>query len=154
MKTMWTINEAAKMTHLSKDTIRYYEKEKLIFPERKDNNYRFYSQNDLLKLKYIVVMKYAHFSLKEIKAFLILFDQELSEACNLEGQELLKKKITDLEKTIVHYQSILDLLKQIPYPENFQELLKYWQKNNAVHFLDHFIEAVFEEIKEEADENY
>ncbi|MGC6770356.1 MerR family transcriptional regulator [Enterococcus sp. LJL51] len=111
MTTEWTINEIAKLTNLSKDTIRYYEKEKLITPKRSDNNYRIYSKEELFKLKYIAVMKYARFSLKEINTFMLLFDQELSEDCNQQGKTLLEKKISDLERAVRHYQAILQLLK-------------------------------------------
>lgn len=154
MQTTWTINEIAKRTKLSKDTIRYYEKEQLISPERKKNNYRLYTESDLMKLKYISVMKYARFSLKEIKEFMLLSDQKLSKECNQEGQNLLKKKRMDLEITILHYQSILMLLEQIPYPENFELLSAQLTTNDPVSTLDQFIEHLFEEIKEGPYENY
>ncbi|MBP1047923.1 MerR family transcriptional regulator [Enterococcus sp. BWM-S5] len=153
MTTAWTINEIAKRTSLSKDTIRYYEKEKLISPKRAENNYRVYSEEELLKLKYISVMKYAQFSIKEIKGFMGLFDQELSEECNQEGMTLLNKKIRDLELVMHHYQSILTLLKQLPYPGTFQQLTEELGTGNARR-LDGFIEQLFDEIKEEPYEDH
>ncbi|MHC5218617.1 MerR family transcriptional regulator [Enterococcus sp. LJL128] len=153
MTTEWTINEIAKLTNLSKDTIRYYEKEKLITPKRSDNNYRIYSKEELLKLKYIAVMKYARFSLKEINTFVLLFDQELSEDCNQQGKTLLEKKISDLERAVRHYQAILQLLKQIPYTDDFQQLKQHLENSGTDHSLDSFIEKLFEEIKEETYEN-
>lgn len=153
MTTAWTINEIAKRTGVSKDAIRFYEKEKLISPKRADNNYRIYSAEDLLKLKYISVMKYAHFSVKEINSFMVLFDQELSQECNQEGMALLTKKISDLEQIMQHYQSILVLLKQLPYPGTFQQLTEELGTGNARR-LDSFVEQLFDEIKEKSHENY
>lgn len=153
MTTGWTINEIAKRTALPKDTIRYYEKEQLLIPQRADNNYRLYTEEDLLKLKYISVMKYAQFSIKEMKSFMTLFDQELSQECNQDGTELLNKKIHDLEQLIQHYQSILALLKQLPYPGSFQQLVEELGTGNARR-LDSFIEQLFNEIKEVSHENH
>jgi MerR family copper efflux transcriptional regulator len=153
MTKEWTINEIAKRTKLSKDTIRYYEKETLISPKRADNNYRLYSDEELLKLKYISVMKYAQFSIKEIKSFMVLFDQDLSQECNQDGMDLLNKKINDLEQLIHHYQAILTLLKQLPYPGTFQQLVEELGTGNARR-LDGFIEQLFDEIKEESGENH
>lgn len=149
----WTINEIAKRTKLSKDTIRYYEKETLISPKRSDNNYRVYSDEELLKLKYISVMKYAQFSIKEIKSFMVLFDQDLSQECNQGGMDLLNKKINDLEQLIHHYQAILTLLKQLPYPGTFQQLVEELGTENGRR-LDSFIEQLFDEIKEDSNENH
>ena len=42
------INEASELTGLSKDMIRFYEKQGLIYPRRNnENNYRSYDQTDL-----------------------------------------------------------------------------------------------------------
>ena len=148
MTQVWTINQLSKMTKLSKDTLRFYEKEQLITPERQENNYRIYSEEDLLKIKYISVMKYARFSLNEMKEFLALLDTKPSEECNHSGQGLLGKKICDLERTVLHYQKILDILKSIPYPENYEKAqLDYSQKQQS---LNLFIQQLFTDIQEES----
>lgn len=100
MTKKWTIKEIAQKTHLSEDTIRYYEKEQLIDPQRGVNNYRLYDQKDLARLKYISVMKYAHFSLKEMKELLNLFDHPVSLDCNNRSREFLANKVRTLETTI------------------------------------------------------
>ena len=58
----WTIRQISKMTGVSTDSLRFYEKLGILKPHRKDNGYRPYDEYDYKALQYIVVMKYAHFS--------------------------------------------------------------------------------------------
>ena len=55
------------MLGLSKDTLRYYDRIGIVSPSRKDNRYRRYSRDDLIDLMNIQIMRYADFSLDEIK---------------------------------------------------------------------------------------
>ena len=45
------IKEVEKRLSVSRANIRFYEKEGLISPQRKENNYRNYSEEDIAKLK-------------------------------------------------------------------------------------------------------
>ena len=47
---MYTIKEASERTGISRDMIRHYEKLGLISPGRGENRYRYYSDDDLLRL--------------------------------------------------------------------------------------------------------
>jgi len=47
---MYRIQEASKLTGVSRDMIRHYEKLHLLSPSREDNRYRLYSDEDLLKI--------------------------------------------------------------------------------------------------------
>lgn len=121
MKNTWSIKEASKLIRLSEDTIRYYEKEHLISPKRTKNNYRVFTSNDLEVLKCIRIMKYAHFSIKEMKELLRLFNQPISLECNHSSRQLLQNKISDLTETIEHYSAIIQLLKTLPIPDTYEE---------------------------------
>lgn len=48
-----TINEAARQTGVSARSLRYYEKKKLLIPERTKNGYRHYSQADVERIQMI-----------------------------------------------------------------------------------------------------
>ena len=78
----WTIKQTSYITGLSTDTLRYYEKEGMVSPKRHENGYRYYDQQDIAILKNIVVMKYAHFSLAEMKSMEDLYVQNPGTACN------------------------------------------------------------------------
>lgn len=60
-----TIKEVEEQTGLSRSTIRFYEKEKLIEPLRNDKNgYRDYSETDVEKLKKLLIYVHWIFPLK------------------------------------------------------------------------------------------
>lgn len=51
------INEVEKLLEIPKATIRFYEKEGLIIPQRNENSYREYSDEDVEILKKIIVLR-------------------------------------------------------------------------------------------------
>ena len=55
---------------IDRGTIYYYEKEGLMTPERSDNGYRKYSEEDLLILKKIKLLRSLHFPVSEIKSLI------------------------------------------------------------------------------------
>lgn len=152
METTWTIKAMAKKTNISEDTIRYYEKEGLLRPKRSPNNYRQYTVADFTTLKYIAVMKYASFSLKEIKELVHLLNTPPSANCHLHSNQLLKKKKTDLEKMVIHYQMLVQLLNQVPIPESFDDYQEKELFTNET--KDSFIDKIFYEIGGHSYENH
>ncbi|MBO0475345.1 hypothetical protein IGL98_002974 [Enterococcus sp. DIV0840] len=144
MEKRWTIKEIARQVHLSEDTIRYYEKEDLIHPQRGENNYRLYGQNDIARLKYISVMKYAHFSLKEMKEVLNLFDQPVSLECNNRSRELMINKVNDLETMIQHYQLIINSINSLPIPKTYEECESNYEQMKKE--LAQFTNTIFEDL--------
>ena len=65
----------AKELNLSIDTLRYYEKMGLIKEINKVNGKREYSEENIKDLKFILCMKSAGLSLKDIKKFLKYYEQ-------------------------------------------------------------------------------
>jgi len=107
----YTIKKVTELTGLSADTLRYYEKEGIVLTKRRENGYRHYDDNDISILKYIVVMKYAGFSLAEIKSVAMMFGLEPNEECGRVVKTLLESKIGELERSIKNYQKIVKLLQ-------------------------------------------
>ncbi len=64
------IGEVAKLTGLSADTLRYYEKLGLFKPGRSTAGLRFYTERDLSSLHFIQRAKSMNFSLDEIAQLL------------------------------------------------------------------------------------
>ena len=60
------INELETILDVPRATIRYYEKEGLISPQREENGYREYSDEDLRTLRAIIVLRKIGVSLSEI----------------------------------------------------------------------------------------
>ena len=61
------INEAEELLGISKANIRFYEKEGLLTPRRGENRYRDYSEEDLDRLREIVILRKLGISVQDIK---------------------------------------------------------------------------------------
>ncbi|WP_042478035.1 MerR family transcriptional regulator [Bacillus ndiopicus] len=105
------IKQFATKYHISQDTIRFYEKEGLLSPQRLDNGYRFYDPSCERSIKFIQVMKQIGFSLQEIKLLLTLDERPMSEACNQASNNLFVKKINTVEKQLAFLTLALRALK-------------------------------------------
>ena len=67
------IGDAARLSGVSAANIRYYEKEGLLAPGvRGDNSYRFYSESDLHRLRFIRLCRAMDMSLDEVRTLLAL----------------------------------------------------------------------------------
>lgn len=65
------INEAAEAVGVSSKNIRYYESEGLLSPERnRENNYRDYTQSDIVCLRQIKLLRKLAMPIEEIRAVL------------------------------------------------------------------------------------
>lgn len=91
-------NEIEKILGISKEALRYYEKEGLIKPTRDNNNYRNYNEEDLRLLKVILLLRSLEVSIDEIK--LILNNQ-------LSLSECLKTKKDYIQDDIKNKQDII-----------------------------------------------
>ncbi len=91
---MWTVGEVEAMTGVTRAMLRDYDKKGLLCPlktgEGISNNRKLYSEDDIERLKRIVVLRAYDFSLKEIKT--ILDDDEADIVW------LLKIKIDELKR--------------------------------------------------------
>ncbi|PAB55996.1 MerR family transcriptional regulator [Anaeromicrobium sediminis] len=77
---MYTIRDLVQEFKLSRSTILYYDKLGLLKPsERAENNYRLYSDEDLEKLRNIVMYREAGISLKEISKLLNIDKTQVSD---------------------------------------------------------------------------
>lgn len=65
----YTIGEFSKLTNLGIHTLRYYEQEHLITPERDSGNRRCYSEKDLSWIAFIKRLKNTGMPIKEIRHY-------------------------------------------------------------------------------------
>ena len=107
----WTFHQISMKTGIPKDTLRYYDKLGMISPKRHENGYRYYDDNDLSALQYVTVMKYAQFTLSDIKAMLSLSCDQPTAECNEIGKRILTTKATELKQVAANYQNIIGLLE-------------------------------------------
>lgn len=82
------IGEAAKRTGLTDSNIRFYEKKGLLTPARKaESGYRDYTEEDVYRLKLIVLYRKMDFSIEKIEA-LLGGRLTMAEACRQQEEEL------------------------------------------------------------------
>ena len=138
----FTIKQAQEITGLSADTLRYYEKEGIVSARRGDNGYRYYDESDIGLLKYIVVMKYARFTLAEVKSIAMLYGREPTDECANICSEILNSKINELKQAINNYQKIVEFMEAslpmvgIVDPDENSELI-----------IDGYICGIFDDIR-------
>ena len=102
---MKSVKEAAGITGITEQNIRYYERQKLLFPERnRENDYREYSEEDIRRLKFICLFRRLDMPIADIRK---LFDGEttLSEAMDALERRLESEK-ERLDAALVFCRSI------------------------------------------------
>ncbi len=108
------IGDLSKKCNVSIETIRYYEKIKLMpIPKRKDSRYRIYDENDFARLKFILRAKELGFTLNEIKELLSLKVDSQAKCGDLKQFaetkiEDIKKKVEDLNKIKIHLNALVN----------------------------------------------
>ncbi len=94
-----SIKEVEKLTGISKQNIRYYEKQGLLNPERnKGNDYRIYSEEDVRRLLCIKLLRKLGMPIEQIR-ILLQQDANLQEALLEQKGRLLQEK-KELEDAI------------------------------------------------------
>jgi DNA-binding transcriptional MerR regulator len=116
----WTISDLAKEFGVTPRTIRFYEDEKLLTPDREGQN-RVYSARDRARLAWILRGRRVGFSLAEITEMLDLYDlddgretqrQVTLEKCR-DRLRTLESQRDDLDATIDELDSFCRLLEEL-----------------------------------------
>ena len=99
------IGEVAKLTALSVDAIRFYERSSLL-PEvpRTPGRFRLYTNADIARLSFIRKMQSLGFSLREVRQILDLRENRLN-ACK-EVSALVKTKLDEVHSKIRELQKL------------------------------------------------
>lgn len=106
-----TRGQLAKKTGVSAATIRYYEEQGILpKPSRGENGYRLYTEDYLVKIKFIKDTKQLGYPLKEIQEVLHLLGDEIKP-------DILKErvlgKISDIDEKVNQFLAIMKSLVQL-----------------------------------------
>ena len=104
----YSIGEFSRLTDIGIYTLRYYEKEVLITPYRKENGRRMYSENDVKWVEFIKRLKDTGMPIKEIKKYAAL--RAVGNSTLRERMTMLKKHRTNLNEQISKSQEHLQKL--------------------------------------------
>lgn len=109
----YLIKELSTLSGLSPDTIRFYEKRKLLKPSfRGNNNYRYYDENTLKRIIFIKRCRALDISLSEIE-HLIELEQTPKQSCH-EVNEMIDlhiQQVTDKIKELNNFKIQLESLR-------------------------------------------
>lgn len=110
MVQTYQVKELSKLAGVSVRTLHYYDNIGLLKPTIvKPNGHRFYSNEDCLKLQYILSLKCIGFSLKRIKRIL---REELGYIENLELQaKVIDGQIKQLQKSLSIIRELINIYK-------------------------------------------
>lgn len=134
-----TIKEVEEQTGLARSNIRFYEKEKLIEPSRKESNgYRDYSESDVKNIKKIAYLRTLGISIEDIR-------KVKAEKTTL--QEVIARQSKTLEGQIAELNQAKALCEKMLSEKNISyealqveqyvaELQDYWNNNQPVLKLD------------------
>jgi DNA-binding transcriptional MerR regulator len=112
-----SIGKLAKIFGLTKEGLRFYERNNMIEPSRDDSNgYRFYSGFDVQKVAVIKKMKNLGFSLDEIKDLMAPIEMNSFGTFHKERLESLEKELKIqhvMIERLKHQQEIFDNLDNV-----------------------------------------
>lgn len=130
----WYVKEIAKLTGVSTQTLHHYDRIDLLKPSiRLPNNYRLYSEKDLLKLQQIIALKFFGFELSQIKILLsgeadikkqfvmqsILLEKKAKNL--LEASSALKEILSSCSSnSSIHWETIIKLIEVYRMTENIE----------------------------------
>ena len=140
------IGEAAKETGLSISNIRFYEKKGLLEPARdQESKYRNYTEEDILRLKKIIIFRKMDLSVEQIAAML---------RGKIDAKEVLKNQEQELLNKIREMEGALELCRilekeELPLdiePEQYLDYIAQEEKkgkkfSKAEELLDGMLES-------------
>lgn len=119
------INELEKILNIGRANIRFYEKEGLINPSRKENGYREYSVKEVALLKKIIIYRKLGISISDIKN---IFDGSISL------QTAIAKSIDAMQNEISRMNISTEICREIQ-SKNINDLdfdeEYYWEEINS-----------------------
>lgn len=119
-ETINSIKQAAELSGLSEDTIRYYEKIGLLpYADRKTNGHRTYSRQQLIGMVFLTRLKSTGMTLEEMKRFRKLYEK--GEASIPQRVSILIEHKQKIQKEI---DRLLETQRIIDYKiNNYNEVL-------------------------------
>ncbi len=167
MKNYFSIGEAAKAVHTTTETLRHYDRIGLVKPSKKDEwtNYRYYTEQDIVRLNTVRALQLMDLPLQEIKKVLeydnlekiadFLAQAEVKADEKIAALQYSKSKIqlakTDYEKKLQTRRNPNGtFMKEIPERVILlSDTLEVPTLDNLWNYLSHFYEKVTPARKEQ-----
>ncbi|WP_420405515.1 Cu(I)-responsive transcriptional regulator [Nisaea sp.] len=105
------IREVAESAGLPAKTIRYYEEIGLVHPERRENGYRDYSNEDIHRLRFLQRARGLGFSIEDCRALLSLYDEKGRESADVRA--IAEAHLEEIDRKIRELQSLRGTLAHL-----------------------------------------
>ena len=167
MEKYFSVGEAAKAAHTTSETLRHYDRIGLVKPSKKDEwtNYRYYTEQDIVRLNTVRALQVMDLPLKEIKKVLEYDDLEkiidFLEQTEKKADEKMaalqysKSKIAlakaDYERKLKARDQLTGtVVKELPERVILLfDTLEVPTLDNLWNYLSHFYDKVTPELKDE-----
>lgn len=127
----FSIKELSEKFSISKDTLRYYDKEGLLVGKRLPNGYRVYDENDVYKLSYILAMKKVGYSMEEIK-FVFSRTENKTECWDELSEFVLNQK-----KVLQRKKKEIELMLEVI--DEFGKILEHQSEEKMLNLINQII---------------
>ncbi|MFF2878914.1 MerR family transcriptional regulator [Gottfriedia sp. NPDC057991] len=107
---MYSIGEVAQMLGISTHTLRYYEKEQIILPDRNENGERLYSESHIQWLRFVLKLKETQMPVNKIKEYAHLYTE--GEHTSLARLDLLVEHKQSIEQQLKTLEETNKMLEQ------------------------------------------
>ena len=99
LKKYFSVGEVAKTVHTTTETLRHYDRIGLVKPSKKDEwtNYRYYTEQDIVRLNTVRALQLMDLSLQEIKKVLEYDDLEKIVDFLVQAEKKADEKIATLQ---------------------------------------------------------
>ena len=109
---MYTIGKVAELAEVSRDTLRYYEKEHLVTPASKTAaGYRLYNDETVRRIRFIKQAQHCGFTLLDVKELLTL--KHTKNACCEDVRSLAIEKKLRIEQKLKALQVMSRALDEL-----------------------------------------
>ncbi|MBR9653485.1 Cu(I)-responsive transcriptional regulator [Thalassovita aquimarina] len=102
------IGDVARLSGVPAKTIRYYEEIGLVKPQRSENGYRAFRENDLHKLAFLGRARMLGFSIEDCRNLLALYEDDTRESANV--KQIAEGHLKRIDEKIEQLQSMRSTL--------------------------------------------
>lgn len=108
---MLTIGKVAALSNATTDTLRFYERERLLLPSKAPNGYRQYGEDAVQRVRFIKHAQQCGFTLAEIREMLDM--RTRASACCSDMRSITVEKKLQLEHKIKALQTMSGALDRL-----------------------------------------
>ena len=105
------VGQAAKRSGLPAKTLRYYEEIGLVEPQRLENGYRDYNDDDLARLRFLGRARSLGFSIEDCRNLLSLCDDDKRSSRDV--KDIAKAHLNNIERKITELETMRNVLKKL-----------------------------------------